>query len=86
MAWFKKERKPLVSSAEPSRVPEGLWVKCPSCNQILYEKDLIKNMRVCNSCSYHFRMNAVQRLSSLFDDINYPTKMLENERLDANCV
>ena len=68
MAWFKKERKPLVSSAEPSRVPEGLWVKCPSCNQILYEKDLIKNMRVCNSCSYHFRMNAVQRLSSLFDE------------------
>lgn len=68
MNWFKKARTPLVPPAEPSRVPEGLWVKCPSCNQILYEKDLARSLRVCGSCSHHFRMTARQRLASLLDE------------------
>lgn len=68
MNWFKKARTPLVPPAEPSRVPEGLWVKCPSCNQILYEKDLTRSLRVCGSCSHHFRMTARQRLASLLDE------------------
>ena len=67
MAWFKKARKPIAAPAEPSRIPEGLWVKCPSCGQILYEKDLAKNLRVCSKCSHHFRMSASQRLSSMLD-------------------
>ena len=41
MAWFKKARKPLATAAEKaSRVPEGLWVKCPGCSQAIYNKDL----------------------------------------------
>ena len=68
MAWFKKARKPIAAPAEPSRVPEGLWVKCPSCDQILYEKDLATNLRVCSQCRHHFRMSASQRLASLLDD------------------
>lgn len=68
MDWFKKARKPIAAPAEPSRVPEGLWVKCPSCNQILYRKVLAKNLRVCGKCSHHFRMSAAQRLVSLLDD------------------
>lgn len=68
MAWFKKARTPIAATAEPSRVPEGLWVKCPSCDQILYEKDLATNLRVCTKCSHHFRMSASQRLTSLLDD------------------
>ena len=63
MSWFKKARRPIATPAEPSRVPEGLWIKCPSCNQILYEKDLEKNLRVCGSCSHHFRMSAAERLA-----------------------
>ena len=68
MSWFKKARRPIATPAEPSRVPEGLWVKCPSCSQVLYEKDLAKNLRVCGSCSHHFRMSASQRLAALLDD------------------
>ncbi|MXY17967.1 MAG: acetyl-CoA carboxylase carboxyl transferase subunit beta, partial [Acidobacteria bacterium] len=49
MSWFKKARRPIATPVEPSRVPEGLWVKCPSCSKILYEKDLEKNLRVCGS-------------------------------------
>jgi acetyl-CoA carboxylase carboxyl transferase subunit beta len=56
------------STAEkPSRVPEGLWVKCPGCSQIIYNKDLEKNLAVCPKCDHHFRISAAERLRSLFD-------------------
>jgi len=68
MAWFKKVRKGIATEAsKPSRVPEGLWVKCTGCSQILYNKDLGQNMSVCPKCGYHFRMGAVDRLRTLFD-------------------
>jgi acetyl-CoA carboxylase carboxyl transferase subunit beta len=68
MAWFKKIRKPIESpSDKPSRVPEGLWVKCPSCAEILYNKDLVASLNVCTKCSHHFRVGATDRLRMLFD-------------------
>jgi len=68
MAWFKRTRRPLTAPADKtSRVPEGLWVKCPSCGQILYNKDLVANLQVCTKCAHHFRMNAAERLALLFD-------------------
>jgi acetyl-CoA carboxylase carboxyl transferase subunit beta len=69
MAWFKKTRKPIEPQAEKSsRVPEGLWVKCPSCGQVIYNKELVSNLQVCPKCAHHFRMNAADRLAMLFDD------------------
>ena len=47
MAWFKKARKPIAAPEKTSRVPEGLWVKCPECDTIIYTKDLVKNLHVC---------------------------------------
>ena len=68
MAWFKKARKPIAADpAKPSRVPEGLWVKCSGCSQILYNKDLAQNLSVCPKCGYHFRMGAVERVRTMFD-------------------
>jgi acetyl-CoA carboxylase carboxyl transferase subunit beta len=69
MAWFKKTRKPIASSTaeKPSRVPEGLWVKCPGCAQIIYNKELEKNLHVCPKCAHHFRLSATDRLNALFD-------------------
>jgi len=68
MAWFKKARKPIAADpAKPSRVPEGLWVKCTGCSQILYNKDLTQNMGVCPKCGFHFRMGSMDRLQTLFD-------------------
>jgi acetyl-CoA carboxylase carboxyl transferase subunit beta len=71
MAWFKKARKPIAAPDKTSRVPEGLWVKCPDCDAIIYTKDLVKNLSVCTKCAHHFRLNAVDRLKSLFDDEEY---------------
>src|SRR5438552_3535631 len=69
MAWFKKTRKPIAASVKekPSRVPEGLWVKCPGCAQVIYNKDLVSNLNVCPKCAHHFRINATERLRMLFD-------------------
>ena len=65
MAWFKRTRKPI--RAAESRVPEGLWVKCPSCNRAIYNKDLVENSQVCDKCGHHFRMSAAERLRLFFD-------------------
>jgi acetyl-CoA carboxylase carboxyl transferase subunit beta len=67
MAWFKKPRKPIEPPADKSRVPEGLWVKCPSCSEIIYNKDLAASLSVCTKCAHHFRISASERLRMLFD-------------------
>ena len=69
MAWFKKAKKPIVAGTKEkvSRVPEGLWVKCPDCEQIIYNKDLVTTLNVCPKCAHHFRINATERLRMLFD-------------------
>ena len=67
MAWFKKVRKPIEAPSKESRVPEGLWVKCPSCSQIIYNKDLASSLSVCTKCAHHFRLAAADRLRSLYD-------------------
>jgi len=69
MAWFKRARKPIAATKDKtSRVPEGLWVKCPGCEQVIYNKDLATNLNVCPKCGHHFRIGAAERLRMLFDD------------------
>src|SRR5689334_16563434 len=72
MAWWKKDRtkgrKPVAGQDKPSRVPEGLMVKCPDCAHIIYNKELADNLNVCPKCAHHFRIGAVDRLRMLFDD------------------
>ncbi len=69
MAWFKKARTPITASKEKaaSRVPEGLWIKCPGCTQLIYSKDLQASLSVCPKCAHHFRLGASDRLRTLFD-------------------
>jgi acetyl-CoA carboxylase carboxyl transferase subunit beta len=68
MPWFKKTKTPIAQApATAVRVPEGLWIKCPSCTQVIYNKDLQASLQVCPKCSHHFRMTAAERLRSLFD-------------------
>jgi len=70
--WFKKEKPPKeIRVDRPSKVPEGLWVKCDSCRQILYNKELARNFKICPKCGFHFRLSAPERLRMLFDDEEY---------------
>jgi acetyl-CoA carboxylase carboxyl transferase subunit beta len=67
MSWFKRDPTPLPAGEQESRVPEGLWVKCPQCKEIIYKNELAKNLSVCPKCAFHFRISARARLSMLFD-------------------
>src|SRR6266403_1600586 len=70
MTWFKRDKKSIEQATPPEerRVrTEGLWVKCESCNAIVFRKDLEANLYVCPKCQFHFKMNAKQRLEMLLD-------------------
>ena len=70
--WFKKDKVPKQPrEGRPSKVPEGLWVKCEGCQQILYNKELARNFKICPKCGYHFRLSAPERLRMLFDGEQY---------------
>lgn len=65
MAWFKKSKEPRL--AKKVKIPEGLWVKCDNCKEIIYRKEIEKNLKVCPKCNYHFRISAQERLELLVD-------------------
>jgi acetyl-CoA carboxylase carboxyl transferase subunit beta len=66
MAWFAKP-KYNVKASNAMKTNEGLWHKCPACNNIIYNKDWEENLRVCPHCGHHDRLNAFERIQTLFD-------------------
>ncbi len=70
MSWLEKLLPPKMLQTDPSErrtVPEGLWIKCPSCETVLYKNDLEQNIYVCPKCSHHHRIGARARLESFLD-------------------
>ena len=57
------ELKPQRSNA----IPEGLWLRCPSCAQMIYRKQMEANLHVCPQCDHHFRITAAERIAQLVD-------------------
>ncbi len=70
MSWLDKLLPPRIQhQTNPRRVvPEGLWVKCPSCEAVLYRTDLETNAHVCPKCGHHMRIRARDRLNVLLDE------------------
>lgn len=68
--WFKARegRRYTVTSTGATDVPDGVWLKCPTCKHTLYQGDLTKNLFVCQHCDYHFEMTAYDRILSLADE------------------
>ena len=70
MSWLQKLLPPRIKSSPGERrtpVPEGLWVKCPSCEAVLYRTDLENNLYVCPKCAHHSRVGARERIEQLLD-------------------
>ena len=74
MSWFRRD-KPKIEDQEDDEEQtvrtEGIFVKCPECENPLYKRELTSSHEVCTYCGYHFRYTAVERLKDLFDDGRY---------------
>jgi acetyl-CoA carboxylase carboxyl transferase subunit beta len=70
MSWLDKILPPKIKHTAPEQrrsVPEGLWLKCPGCETVLYKSDLEHNQMVCPQCSHHHRIGARARLDAFLD-------------------
>ncbi len=77
MEWFK--RKPAPPPTERKEIPDGLWTKCNSCGEIIYVRELEKDLWVCRKCSYHFRIRSTDYIDILLDKDSF-------EELDTGLV
>lgn len=70
MSWLKKllPSKIRTETSQKKGVPEGLWVKCSGCNEVLYRNELTKNFMVCPSCNFHHRISARERIALFLDE------------------
>ncbi len=97
MTWFKRDKE--LKAEKKVKIPEGLWVKCDNCKEIIYKKEINKNLKVCPKCNYHFRISAKERLKLLVDDgsfeeinaglasddpLGFKDKIPYSERLEEN--
>jgi acetyl-CoA carboxylase carboxyl transferase subunit beta len=68
VSWFRRRPSRLTKSErKKTSVPEGLWIKCNNCGEIVYSKEIDRNLKVCPKCDYHFRITAKERIDLLVD-------------------
>ncbi|HUY84871.1 MAG TPA: acetyl-CoA carboxylase carboxyl transferase subunit beta, partial [Steroidobacteraceae bacterium] len=68
MSWFERIVPSRIKTERRTRsVPEGLWIKCPSCDAVLYRAEIERNLNVCPKCSHHMRIYARDRLAKFLD-------------------
>jgi len=70
MPWFKKrdeEEKEAEGKPEELQLSDHLWIKCNSCNEIIYRKVIERNLQVCPKCNYHFQIPARRRIDCVVD-------------------
>jgi acetyl-CoA carboxylase carboxyl transferase subunit beta len=82
MGFFKKRSVDDLGEKKKD-MPEGLWTKCPSCAESLFEQALVKNLRVCTSCGYHFTISSAERIASLVDEGTFEEMDLHIDSVDA---
>lgn len=69
MSWIERIfNKNTIISSRKINIPEGIWTKCENCNQLLYKKELERNLQVCPKCDFHMRISARERLCSFLDE------------------
>jgi acetyl-CoA carboxylase carboxyl transferase subunit beta len=69
VTWFEKIMPSRIKTERRTRsVPEGLWIKCPACDAVLYRAELERNLQVCPKCSHHLRIEARERLEHFLDE------------------
>lgn len=70
--WFhRKSKAGKAARKHLDALPDGLWTKCPKCGEILFSKELERNLKVCNKCGYHFKLRAAERLDITVDEDSF---------------
>jgi len=87
MTWFKKgeEEKEGKEKREELKASDQLWVKCNSCNEIIYRKVIEQNLQVCPKCNYHFQIPARRRIECVADSgtfIEYDANLVSADPLE----
>jgi acetyl-CoA carboxylase carboxyl transferase subunit beta len=69
MGWFTRTKAPKIKTKEidTNRFPDGLWIKCLSCQEIMYREEIDSNLKVCPKCGYHFRISAISYIELIGD-------------------
>ena len=69
MVWFKRKKAPVAPVENKTvQMPEGVWTKCKNCQEIIYAKEIERNLNVCPKCDYHFRISARERIDLVLDE------------------
>lgn len=83
MSWLTNFVRPKIRAlVQRKDVPENLWTKCPSCDQMIFHRDLEANLHVCQNCGHHMRIPLTARFEMLFDDGEYSAVDLPNAVAD----
>jgi len=79
LSWIANFVRPKLRELVGGRkeVPDNLWYKCPNCGQMIFHRDLARNLQVCQHCDHHMRLDAHARMTMLFDDEAYETVALK---------
>jgi acetyl-CoA carboxylase carboxyl transferase subunit beta len=67
MSWFKRQHSGIESNGEKTVRTEGLWIKCPGCDQTVWKADVEANLQVCPKCGHHYRIGALDRIATLLE-------------------
>jgi acetyl-CoA carboxylase carboxyl transferase subunit beta len=68
MAWFRRSKQNISSDGQKKDIPDGMWTKCPECNEIIHKKLLEQNLFTCIKCNYHFRIGSKEYFKILLDE------------------
>jgi acetyl-CoA carboxylase carboxyl transferase subunit beta len=72
MSWLTNFVRPkLRALVNKKEIPDNMWTRCPSCEQLLFHRDLAENLQVCSHCGHHLRLRAKERLAMMFDSQQY---------------
>lgn len=82
MILFHKPKNSGGKAARKKEIPDGLWIKCLDCNEIIYKKTLLENLKVCPKCNYHFTIGAWERIEMLIDKDTFEEYDKDMESLD----
>lgn len=84
MSWLKKllPSRITTETSQKKGVPEGLWIKCKGCQEVLYRSELLKNLSVCPKCNHHHRLSARERIQHFLDEEQQAELAMDLEPID----